>query len=103
MHHKYAKDGLVVVSVSIDAIDEDNPPPKVTGEVRKFLQRFKAPFGALILDEPVEVQQKRLHFAAAPCAFVFNRSGQWTQFAGDRNEFDDKKIEERVRQALQEK
>jgi len=103
MHHKYSKQGLVVVSVSIDVIDEDNPSAKVVQDVRKFLEKYKAPFGALILDEPVEVQQKRLHFAAAPCAFVFDRHGQWTQFKGDTNEFAPEKIEKLVVELLREK
>src|SRR5438128_6036242 len=96
MHHKYSKDGLVIVSVSTDVIDEDNSPAKVTEDVRKFLQKFKAPFGSIILDEPAEVQRQRLHCVAAPCAFVFNRQGKWTQFKGDTNEFDPAKIEKLV-------
>ena len=108
MHQKYGKDGLVVVSVSLDLAiardGEDNVNPE---EVRKtvagFLQKRNAGFGALILDEPNKLLQEKLHFIAAPCAFVFNRQGQWTQFAGDRNEFDEQKIEKHVQEVLKEK
>jgi hypothetical protein len=102
MHHKYSGQGLVIVSVSTDVIDEDNTPAKVIQDVGKFLKKFKAPFGSVILDEPVEVQQKRLHFSAAPCAFVFNRQGKWTQFKGDSNEFDPERIEKLVVELLRE-
>jgi hypothetical protein len=107
MHQKYGKDGLVVVSVSLDlaiadAEDKVNPE-EVRKTVSAFLQKRNAGFGALILDEPNKLLQEKLHFVAAPCAFVFNRRGQWTQFAGDRNEFDEQKIESFVEQALKEK
>jgi hypothetical protein len=103
MHHKYSDKGLVILSVSTDVIDEEKPPAKVIDDVRKFLKKFKAPFGSLILDEPVHVQRERLHFAAAPCAFVFSREGKWTQFKGDTNEFNPARIEKLVIELLGEK
>jgi hypothetical protein len=103
MHEKYAKDGLVILSVSTDVIDEDNPRDQVVNNVRKFLKSFKAPFGAMILDEPSSLHQEKLHFSAAPSAFVFNRQGKWTQFKGDTNEFKPDKIEKLVVELLKEK
>jgi|SRR5437773_2575202 len=80
MHQRYAKDGLVVMSVSLDPIRED-PPSK--DRAFKFLQAKGATFTNLLLDEPFEVWSEKLHFTAAPCQFVFNRQGKWTQFNGD--------------------
>ena len=34
----------------------------------------------LLLDEPSEVWQQKLHSDFLPNVFVFNRAGQWTQF-----------------------
>jgi len=80
MHQDYAKDGLVVMSVSLDPIKED---PASKERAFKFLQAKGATFTNLLLDEPVEVWSERLHFVAPPCQFVFNRQGKWTQFNGD--------------------
>ena len=108
MQERYGKDGLVVLSVSTDLItarerDPDVPAEKVVGKVKKFLTDMKAPFGALIVDEENTFLQEKLHFVAAPCAFVFNRKGQWTQFSGDKNEFKHDKIEALVKQLVAEK
>src|SRR5262245_35377219 len=108
MHEKYASKGLVVVSLSIDLLvmrvsEEDVKPEKAVAEVRKLLTKQKAGFGALVLDEPDALVQKKLHFVGAPCAFVFDRQGKWTQFSSDRGEFDANKIEKLVVELLNEK
>jgi hypothetical protein len=82
MHHKYEKKGVVVISVSTDEIDkdiEDRTPVKVIERVRSFVKKRQAPFDTLILDEPFEVIDSKLHFLAPPCVFVFNRQGKWRQ------------------------
>jgi hypothetical protein len=69
MHHKYAKEGLVCMSVSVDeADDRDN--------ALKFLKAQKATFANYWLDEDAEVWQKRLDVSAPPAAIVFGRDGQ---------------------------
>ncbi|MCS7045829.1 MAG: hypothetical protein NZO58_05690 [Gemmataceae bacterium] len=79
MHHKYAKDGLVVVSVALDDLKED---PGAKDRVLKFLKAQRATFTNLLLDEPFEFWSERLHFVAPPCQFVFSRQGKWTKFEG---------------------
>ena len=83
MHKKYAKQGLVVISVALDDIKED-PPSK--DRAMKFLQAKGATFTNLLLDETTEVWQKQLRFIAPPCQYVFDRQGKWTQFHSDKEE-----------------
>jgi thiol-disulfide isomerase/thioredoxin len=82
MHKKYARDGLVTVSVSLDPIDD----PGSRENAARFLKKAGAEFTNLYLDEPVDVWQKKLGFAGPPCYFVFNRQGQWTKFEPQENE-----------------
>jgi thiol-disulfide isomerase/thioredoxin len=82
MHKKYARDGLVTVSVSLDPIDD----PSSRDNAARFLKKAGADFTNLYLDEPVELWQKKLGFVGPPCYFVFNRQGQWTKFEPQENE-----------------
>jgi hypothetical protein len=72
MQKKYAKDGVVAISVNLDDPKEDG----VKEKVKKFLVSQKATFTNLILDEPPEVWQKKLKFEGPPCVFVFDREGK---------------------------
>jgi thiol-disulfide isomerase/thioredoxin len=76
MHQKHAKDGLAVVSVSLDPVDD----PNSQANALRFLQKAGAEFTNLYLDEPSSFWQKKLGFAGPPCYYVFNRHGQWTKF-----------------------
>jgi hypothetical protein len=78
MHKKYAKDGLVAVSVSVDPIE-----PGIEQRVLKFLRDKQATFTNLLLDEPAELWQEKLHTDAVPCIYVFNRELKWTQYTGE--------------------
>jgi len=77
MHHKYGKDGLVAVSVSLD------PPAdaKQLKRVEEFLEKQKATFTNLVLDAPAEEYQKKLRFDGPPCIYLFDRTnrivGKW--------------------------
>ena len=77
MHKKYAKDGLVAVTVSVD---EDANNPEVQGEALKFLRKVNAAFSNLILDEKLTFWQEKLRFDAVPCVYVFDRQGKWRQY-----------------------
>lgn len=101
MHNKYAKDGLAAISVSIDEM----PTEEATkAKVLKFLQSKNATFTNLILDEPIQVWDEKLHFQNPPCVFVFNREGKWTQFkAGGDKEVDNDAIEKLVVELLKKK
>jgi thiol-disulfide isomerase/thioredoxin len=76
MHKKYSKEGFVVVSVSLDPID--NPASRESA--LRFLKKVNAEFTNLYLEEPAELWQKRLGFPGPPCYFVFSRQGLWTRF-----------------------
>jgi hypothetical protein len=69
MHHKYAKDGLVCLSVSVDDKDDKD-------KTLAFLQKQKAVFANYLIDEPGEVWEKRLDAGAPPTVLVYGRDGQ---------------------------
>jgi hypothetical protein len=78
MHDKHAKDGLVVIAVSVD-------PPKekdLVAQANKFLNELKPPFLRLHLDEPDDLFEKKLGFTIPPCYFVFDRRGKWVRYRG---------------------
>jgi thiol-disulfide isomerase/thioredoxin len=81
MNRKYAAEGLAAVSVCVN-LDEGGPQmPQEKEQALKFLRDKNATFTNLLLDEQPDVIEKRLHFNAIPCVYVFNRAGQWYQFA----------------------
>ncbi len=85
LHQKYAKDGLVAISVSLDDPKDKNSEPAVLkflrGEKEKSpMSGKKAAFTNLILDESQEFWQKKFRIDGPPSVFVFNREGKWKQF-----------------------
>ncbi len=73
MHRKYAQDGLVAISVTLD--DPDDKEAK--GRALKFLQKQKATLmNYQLLDDP-NVWLEKLKISAPPCIYVFNRENQW--------------------------
>ena len=95
MHKKYAKDGLVAISVSLDGLDnKDN--------ALKFLESKGANFTNLLLNDKVEWLEK-FHFSAPPAYFVFNRQGKWVQFKAEDGEINYPAMEKLVVENLKEK
>ncbi len=85
MHKKYAKDGLAVISVSLDDLEGTaKEKMEVLEKVRGFLHAQGADFTNFLLEEPVDLD-KKFHFFAPPCYFVFDRRGRWYQFRGDED------------------
>lgn len=84
MRRKYAKDGLVTISVSVDPVTDDDG--KVDGakvkEVLAFLQKEEATFPNLLLNESQEFWERKIHLKeeGVPTVFVFDRQGKWAQF-----------------------
>jgi thiol-disulfide isomerase/thioredoxin len=76
LHKKYAKEGLALVSVSLDGIDN----PAARDDALRFLKKVGADCTNLYLEEPVDFWQKKLGFHSVPCYYVFSRQGQWTRF-----------------------
>jgi hypothetical protein len=75
LHDKYAKDGVVTLSVSLDE-------PGDREAALKFLQKNRAAFTNLLLDEGQEFWQKKFNMDGPPTVYVFNREGKWNQFLG---------------------
>jgi hypothetical protein len=69
MHRKYAKDNLVCISVSVD--EPENGPKALA-----FLDKQGATFTNYLVDEPVEVWQKRLDVGYPPSVIVIGRDGK---------------------------
>jgi hypothetical protein len=87
MWDKYAKDGLSVITVSLD---EDAQTPQVQGKVRKLLESKKAgQFTNFILDEKLEVWQQKLKFDGPPSFYVFGKDGKLIKQFKDNFEFDE--------------
>jgi hypothetical protein len=87
LHEKYAREGVVVISVSLDDPSEkdgkgDKARPR-TATVLEFLQQRQAAFTNLILDENQDFWTQKFSFVGPPCLFVFNREGKWKRFKGD--------------------
>ncbi len=72
LHNKYARDGLVAISVSLDDLGDEGAQAKVL----QFLEKQQATFTNLILDEKPEVWQQKLKIDGPPLVFVFNRDGE---------------------------
>jgi hypothetical protein len=88
MRRKYAKQGLVVMSVSIEEGRQDKKEHQ--DRVLAFLkqQEKDAPFANYILDEPIDVWADKLGAANRPIVFVFNRDGRWKRFEAPDEEGD---------------
>ncbi len=89
MQQRYAKDGLVAVTV---AVDEEAGSPEVQGAALKFLQKVNATFPNVLLDEKPEFWQEKLRFDAVPCVYVFDRQGKWRQYKDEPNYADIEKV-----------
>ena len=69
MHQRYARDGLVCISVSLD------PLPKKKAAL-EFLQDHKATFANYLLDEEMDFWQNKWDVSGPPTVFVFDRQNQ---------------------------
>jgi thiol-disulfide isomerase/thioredoxin len=105
MQQRYGKEGLTVISVSLDPIGENETPDQRKGRVLKRLNLLKAKgITNLILDEGPELVQKKLRIVEIPSVYVFNRQGQWTHFTSEGGgEVAPKAVEDLARKWLQEK
>jgi hypothetical protein len=75
MHKKYAKDGLMAVSVALDDVKD----MKVRDRLIKFLTAQGAGFSNFMLDESDDLWREKLNISGPPCIYVFNRQGQWVK------------------------
>jgi thiol-disulfide isomerase/thioredoxin len=85
LQSQYKKEGLVVISVSLDEMDEG--PEAVKEKVRKILTSKKTNFAMnLILHEGGEVVEQKLRIQSVPSVYIFNRDGKWIQLANTEKE-----------------
>lgn len=104
MQHKYAKDGLVSISVSFDKIDDFTKTEQELKErVLRRLTLLKSDLINVILDKGWDLAAEKFRIKAIPSIYVFNRQGKWVQFGGDGKAVDAPAIEKLVVQLLQEK
>jgi thiol-disulfide isomerase/thioredoxin len=83
MQEKYGKDGLVLISVSLDPLAENEKAEQRKERVLGWLRKLKANIVNLILDEHTELLKEKLRIVTIPSVYVFNRQGQWTHFSSD--------------------
>jgi hypothetical protein len=87
MHKKYAKDGLVAITVNLDPLKDPGTGNDDTAMVKaralQFLQSRGATNTNLLLDEPYEFWADKFKIAAVPTVFVFDRQGRWVRFKSD--------------------
>jgi hypothetical protein len=76
MHEKYAGKGLVIITVSLDPLDDK----QMVKDANAFLNRTHVPFRNLLLNEPEAFWSKKFDFIFPPCYYVFDRRGQWVRF-----------------------
>ena len=93
MHHKYAKDGLVCMSVSVDEKDERD-------KALAFLKSQKAEFANYWIDEDAEVWQTRLEVPAPPGVIVFGRDGKRVKTFTTEEPFSYEDVEKLVKPLL---
>ena len=91
-HRKYAKDGLTMISVSLDSL-EGTREGEVKDKVLGFLKKHGATFPNLILDEDSDLWEKKLRFNNIPNMYVFSRQGKWTQFDAQTLDDEPQKVE----------
>jgi thiol-disulfide isomerase/thioredoxin len=71
MHHKFAKQGLAVASLSLDDIEDH----QALAEAEKFLQEKDAVITNVLLDEEFGVGFEKLDINAIPAVFLYSSDG----------------------------
>jgi hypothetical protein len=87
MHKKYAKDGLVALSVNLDPLKDaetgKDDEVAVKGRALGFLQSKGLAVTNLLLDEPTAFWQGKFEIVGVPTVYVFDRQGRWVRFKSD--------------------
>ena len=96
MREKYAKDGLVVMTVSVDTPDRKDAALNV-------LQANKVMGPNFLLDEETEFWQKKWKIDGPPAVFVFDREGKRAMKFDDDKPYDHTDVEKVVKELLRTK
>jgi thiol-disulfide isomerase/thioredoxin len=96
MQHRYEKDGLVCLSLSVD-------PPKKRESALAFLKEHNATIANYWIDEPEDFWQDKFDTGGPPVVFVFDRQGKRAaKFESNNPPFKPADIEKLVQQLLKE-
>jgi len=96
MKEKYADQGLVCVSMTIDK-------PESKDAALKFLKTQKADFENFLIDEPASAWSKAWNFQIVPAVRVYGRDGKLVKqfdYNDDENQFKHEEIEPFVAKLL---
>jgi thiol-disulfide isomerase/thioredoxin len=96
LHERYAANGLVCMSLSVDDIDD-------RAAALEFLQSRHATFANYFIDEPAMVWQNHFALKGVPAVFVWDRTGkQIARFDGDDpdNQFTYDDVEKKVAELM---
>jgi thiol-disulfide isomerase/thioredoxin len=99
MHQKYAKQGLAVISLSLD----DPSDKSAVAEAEKFLKDKKAAFTNVLLDENFGEGFEKLNIGAIPAVFVYGPDGKEVKrFTMDdpNNQFTYEEVEKAINDLL---
>lgn len=104
LHRKHAAEGLAVIAVAVDPLDDPIERKEVLQRQLEFLRKQGADFTNLALDESPNLWQEKLGIKAVPALFVFDRQGRWTRFvAGETMGIDYGAVDRLVLEFLREK
>jgi len=96
LHEKYSRQGLAVISVSVDPPDDTD----AREAARAFLTSRRAAFHNVILTDKAEVWQEKWKVIGPPLLFLFDREGRLVARWDDKVDIAD--VEKRVATLLAE-
>ena len=99
LQKKFADKGLVVITVSVDPVDNKER----VSRANSILTKKEVNLRNLILDEPPETWSKRFGGDSLPFAYLFDRSGKWVRYRGSETPDYDQAVEKTLMQMLNEK
>lgn len=85
LHRRYANQGLVVLTVSLDESDD----PEAESRIRQFLASQRADTENYWLQEKPEFWQAKLKIDGPPCVFLFDRRGRLVKKYHDHVDYED--------------
>ncbi|MFO0865450.1 MAG: TlpA disulfide reductase family protein [Gemmataceae bacterium] len=91
LQRKHAKDGLVVLTVTLDDVEDKEA-------ALKRLQKVDVPLTNFLLQDAATAQ-KKLRVEGVPAVYVFDRQGRWTLFPSEQVD----RADEKILELLQEK
>jgi hypothetical protein len=98
MHQKFAGQGFMLVTVHLNMAVDKGLMGGVEKATLPFLQKMKADFVNLILDEPESVWMSKLDGVYVPALFLFNKQNRIVQKLDNVDDQD--KLEKQIQELL---